>query len=543
MALSELLFAGRSPLLVAFFSVGYLFMFLPAVALAFCLAPRRARRMVLLGASYVFYWLVSGTLIAYLLATTLSAHYFGLWLDRLLRGRDEALKALPRDQRKPLRAQWQRKIRGVVALAVVLHVGVLALVKYSGFFLGNVNALMEAVGLSLRLRIPAYLQPLGISFFTLQALSYILDVCRGTQKADDNLPRLALFIAFFPQIVEGPICRYGDTAARLWDVGPMNLDDVKLGLQRILYGAMKKVVIADRLNRMVGALFKTPDAYGGGFVALAAVCYTVQLYMDFSGSMDAVCGTAQMFGVAMPENFQRPFFARTISEFWQRWHITLGAWLRDYLFYPISTSGPMKALTLKARKRLGNHYGPLLAGAAALFLVWLCNGLWHGAGWNYIFFGMYHFALILSGSLAAPLLRAAGDRLRIDGERLPWRIARTLRTCALVVIGELFFRAETLGAGLHMFGRMVSDFSFSAKTAALRELHFDRYDAVIVLVTLAIVFAVSLVNERGASVRAWLKARPTAVRWALLYALIFYILIFGAYGHDYDAVIPLYANY
>ena len=152
-------------------------------------------------------------------------------------------------------------------------------------------------------------------------------------------------------------------------------------------------------------------------------------------------------------------------------------------------------------------------------------------------------ALILSGSLAAPLLRAAGDRLRIDGERLPWRIARTLRTCALVVIGELFFRAETLRAGLHMFGRMVSDFSFSAKTAALRELHFDRYDAIIVLVTLAIVFAVSLVNERGASVRAWLKARPTAVRWALLYALIFYILIFGAYGHDYAAVIPLYANY
>ena len=142
--------------------------------------------------------------------------------------------------------------------------------------------------------------------------------------------------------------------------------------------------------------------YDGFVNALAMVCYTLQLYMDFSGTMDVVIGSAQIFGIKMPENFQRPFFSVTISEFWKRWHITLGTWFKDYIFYPVTMSKPMKHMTSKARKKLGNHYGPLIAGGVSLFCVWICNGIWHGAGWHYIFFGMYHFALILGGNMLEP---------------------------------------------------------------------------------------------------------------------------------------------
>ena len=190
----------------------------------------------------------------------------------------------------------------------------------------------------------------------------------------------------------------------------------------------------------------------------------------------------------MPENFRQPFFSKTISEFWKRWHITLGTWFKDYVFYPVVTLKPLEKLTSAARKRLGNHYGPLLASAVALFCVWFCNGLWHGAAWSYLFFGMYHFVLILGGNIIAPPVRTVNARLHIRAESFPYRL-------------------------------------------------------MIVAVTLLIVFVVSVINEKGKSVRALLAQRPAAVRWAVFYALILFIIVFGAYGKGYIPVDPMYANF
>ena len=211
----------------------------------------------------------------------------------------------------------------------------------------------------------------------MQAVAYIFDVYRRKIPADRNLLRLALFMGFFPQIMEGPICRYSETAEQLWAAPMLRYQNLTFGLQRILFGLMKKIVIADRLNLLIKNIFTGYESYDGFVIAVAAVCYTIQLYMDFSGAMDLVIGSGQIFGMKLPENFQRPFFSKTISEFWKRWHITLGAWFKDYIFYPLSMSKPLKKLTARARKRLGNHFGPLLSGAIALFCVWLCNGLWH----------------------------------------------------------------------------------------------------------------------------------------------------------------------
>ena len=394
------------------------------------------------------------------------------------------------------------------------------------------------------LPVPHFVLPIGISFYTLQAVSYLLDVYRGKIQADRNLFRLALFLGFFPQMMEGPICRYEQTAQRLWEAPPMCWNNFLLGGQRILWGIIKKMVVADRLNIFILNVFSDYDQYNGSIIAVAAICYTIQLYMDFSGTIDVALGSAQLFGVALPENFQRPFFSRTISEFWQRWHITLGTWFKDYIFYPVSMSKPMKKLTSKARKRFGPRYGPILTSSVALLCVWLCNGLWHGSAWNYIFFGLYHFALIFAGNLVQPLVLTVTERLHIDRNHIAYRLMQTLRTCVLVCIGELFFRAEGLKNGLKMAWRMVTDWSFSPILKGnLFAYGIDGPDTVLVALFLVFLLVVGIMQERGVKLGETLVSKSWPVRIAVYYAAICFLVIFGAYGIGYIPVDPIYAGF
>lgn len=544
MQLSTLFLGGRYDTMTSYFSIAFLVIFLPVCLILYSLLPQKLRKYFLLVASYGFFWLVSGKLVIYLLLTTLSIHYFGLWLDRIHRTRNEAVKGVEKAERKEIKKRFLKQSRWVLAFAIVLHIGVLLTLKYSPFFTTNLNAVFTMLKLPLQLQVPSYLMPIGISFFTLQAVSYLIDVYRETVPADDNIFRLGLFMSFFPQIVEGPICRYDQTAQQLWKVKGIEYHNLSLGLQRVAFGLMKKLVIADRLNPLVKEVFANYADYEGGVIALASLCYTIQLYMDFSGTMDAVMGIGQIFGVSMPENFKRPFFSKTISEFWMRWHISLGAWFKDYIFYPVTMSKPMKKLTTAARKKLGNHFGPLLAGAVALFLVWLCNGLWHGAGWNYIFFGMYHFGFILLGNIVAPAVKWLHQKCHINPEWFGYRIFQIIRTGILVVIGEMFFRALTLQAGFAMLRQMVTNFRFATLNGdLLKQMGVDWKDMGIVLVTILIIFAISVWNEKGVIVREALAKKPVVVRWAVLYALILFIVIFGAYGAGYIPVDPIYANF
>ena len=547
MQLLTRLYAGAYPDLSAFFSVSYLGLFLPLAVVFYGLTPKKWKNYALLLLSCGFYWLISGPYIGYLLLSVLAIYGFGLWMQNIFARRDGAVKAAEKPDRKAIKKAYNQKARWVLTLAVVLHVGLILVLKYSGFFMMNVNALF-GTGFA----IPSYVKPLGLSFFILQSISYLVDVYRQTVKADRCLPRLGLFLSFFPAIVEGPICRYSQTAQALWEAKPIRYENLTLGLQRILFGLMKKLVVADRLNPIVEELFASPDSYPGYMSLLAGVLYTVQLYMDFSGSMDAVCGTAQIFGIIMPENFKRPFFSKNISEFWTRWHITLGTWFRDYIFYPVTMSGPLKKLTGAARKKLGNHFGPLIAGSIALFAVWFCNGLWHGSAWHYIFFGLWHFVLILLGNIFAPYLKTVNEKLHWGPENKPFRVFQVLRTSFLVVLGEIIFRADRMGIAFTMFRKIFTDFGnpFSAYYPfrdALDTLldccNCDIWDLVIVAVTVVIVFAVSLLQERGTQLRASIARRPIWLRWAIWYALILFIIIFGAYGPGYTPIDPMYANF
>ena len=544
--------------MTSYCSLLYLGIFLPGVIVGYSIVPRKLRPYVLLAASYAFFWELSGKLVAYLLLTTLSIYLFGLGLRTLRQKRTVQIDAVKvamasgqiaskeeaREARKAIKAKSQRTQSILLAAAILLQLGILAVLKYSTFFTSNINNVSQALQLPVQLPVPRFMVPIGISFYTLQAISYLVDVYRETMEADRNLPRVALYMAFFPTIMEGPICRYSQVSAQLWAGNAITWHDLTFGIQRIAFGMLKKMVIADRLNSLIETVYTDYALYDGGIIALGMFFYTCQLYMEFSGTMDVVIGSGQIFGVTLPENFRQPFLSRTIGKFWTRWHITLGTWFKDYIFYPLSMSKPLNRLTVKARKRLGNHFGPMIAAGIALFAVWLSTGLWHGAGWNYLFFGLYHFVWILLENITEPFVVSFADKHGIDREARWYRGIQIARTILLVNIGELFFRAEGLRAGVTMFTTMVTEFSLkSFADGTILTLGMDAQDYLITLVALVLVLAIHLLWERGADLREVLARQKTPVRWAVYYGFLLFIILFGAYGVGYLPVDPIYAAF
>lgn len=526
------------------FSVQYLTVLLPCTAVLYAVTPQKIRRLVLLAASWIFFWALSGRLIVYLLFSIFAVYCFGLRLSVLQRNLDACLEQADRTERKRIRRAGERRRHRLLLLAAAVHIGMLVFLKYSGFAVVNLSQAASFFGLQWRIEPPSFLLPAGISFYTLQAVSYLADVAGRRIPADRNLLRIALFMSFFPEIMEGPIVRYGDTALRLWEAPRMRYENFQRGVLRILYGVMKKMVIADRLNLLIRTVFGGYMNFGGGMILTAAVCYTVQLYMDFSGTMDVALGSAELFGIRLPENFRRPFFSKSIQEFWQRWHITLGTWFRDYVFFPVSMSGAVRKAAGRAGRFFGRRAAVLCTAGAALAAVWLANGFWHGAGWQYLFFGMYHFVLIFAGMAAEPAAERLAAVLRIRRDSMPYRAVRTVRTALLVVGGELFFRAEGLRAGMVMMRKIMTDFSLAPfRDGTVFRTGMDAADFGIVLAVLAVIFMISLLQEKGLSVRDRILHAPAGVRIGVLCLLVMTTVIFGAYGAGYVPVDPIYAGF
>lgn len=522
----------------------YFLLFLPIVMLLYQVIPKKGRFLVLLIASYFFFYLLSGKLLIYLLVSTFSIHHFGLWIHDTKRREEEALKEALKEQKKAIRKNYEKKKKLILLLGIIIQLVMLASTKYLPFFTLNVNHLLDFLNVGFQIKEYRFLAPIGISFYTLQAISYLVDVYRGKVHVDSNLFRLALYMAFFPQIMEGPIARYEDTAKDLYKGERLHYQQICFGMQRIFYGLIKKIVIADRLNRVVQVIFNNYNDYNGGILFLGVVFYTIQLYMDFSGVIDIAIGSGEIFNVKIPENFRQPFFSKSISDFWARWHITLGTWFKDYIFYPISLSKVSKKLTSSLRKKLGNHFGPLLIGSFALLIVWLCNGLWHGSGYNYIFFGLYHFTFILMGNIAEPFVDKFYKKFKVDRNQPVIRVLQAVRTTIIVLFGELFFRAAGTKAGIAMFTKIIMDFNIqSIFSKKVLDLGLDVPDLIIIGITLLIVFFIGLLKEKGVSIRESIAKKPILVRWTLYYILILYALIFGAYGGSYAPIDPMYASF
>ena len=415
----------------------YFLVFLPVVFIGYQLAPKRVRFGVLLFFSYCFYFLFSHRLIVYLLGATTITYLTG----RLV-------------------ATGEKKRRkAILIVGVWLLLGMLLVMKYSGFFAENLNALFGTMNFGFRFPVRRFLLPLGISFYTLSAIGYMADVYWKKIEPEKNIAKLALFLSFFPIIMEGPICMYSDTAETLAKGEDIRSENLIRGYMRIGWGLLKKVVIADRLYVVVQTLFDGYTSYHGVMIVVAAVSYTVQLYMEFSGCMDIVIGSAECFGVTLPENFAQPFVSKNASEFWRRWHISLGRWFKTYIFYPVSMSKLTRKWNRFAKKHTSKYIKLMVASAIALFPVWVCNGLWHGANWSYLFYGMYYFVVIMIELMLEPAVKKLCAAWKIAEDAAWWNVLRILKTWVIIFTGELFFRADTLGIGMHMFRSLFHDFS------------------------------------------------------------------------------------
>ena len=529
---------------MAYHTTLYLLAFLPAVLVLYQLVPARFRWLVLIAASYLYFWLFSGALILYLIGTTVLVFAAGRRIEFLKRECVLKTEELGKAERSAVKKQYKHREKRILIAVIVILVAVLAYLKYYNFFAKNANAVLAALGAEEVFDIRILLVPIGISFYTLEAIGYITDVYWEKIPAGEPFGKTALFLSFFPQVMEGPIALYGQTADRLWSGKPLKLRNLSDGAVRILWGLFKKAVIADRLYLIVTELFENYESYHGAMILVAALSYTVQLYMEFSGCMDIVIGSGQLFGVTLPENFSRPFSAKSAAEFWRRWHISLGVWFRTYIFYPVSASALVKKWNKFAKKKYGKHITKIGVSAMALFPVWLSNGIWHGASWNYIFYGMYYFVILM----AEVILEPVGERIRShlkNGEKdLRWTVPMQLRTWVIIFTGELFFRANGIKAGVHMFLSMFRGFDLSVFwNGTMLRFGLDKADFLVIffgLLTVGIVSNIEEHNRFGGKKPGDLKL---PVRWGIYYALILAVIIFGAYGVGYQQVDLIYAGF
>ena len=499
-----------------YFDLTYIFLFLPIVIIVYNIMPKKIKPAILLLASFVFFFMISKFLIAFLLLSILSVYLGTRWMSKVDRKRDEVLESTEKEQKKEIKNKYRRRKKLILILVILFNITFLFAFKYLKFFTLNTNFLLNCMHVGWRIKVFKFMAPIGISYYTLQAISYIVDVYQEKVEADKNIIRVSLYLSFFPQIMEGPIARYSQTAHALYERVRVNFQNFCFGYQRILYGLFKKFVIADRLNVVVGKIFSNYQNYDGITIFMGIAFYTLLLYMEFSGTMDVVIGSGEIFNVKIPENFRQPFFAKNISEFWTRWHISLGAWFKDYIFYPVSLSKPMKKLTMRARKGLGNHLGALISGAIALFAVWFLNGLWHGAGWTFLFYGLYQFTLILSGNIAEPFIKDLCTKLKINRQNIAYRIFQSVKMTFFVFIGELFFRAPTLEVGFGMLKMMFTKIHISTLwNGNLFKLGMDKKDFLIVFLALIVIFIVSILREKNINIRESISKKNIGIRWLI----------------------------
>ena len=490
-----------------------------AGVILYYLVPKQAQWVVLLLASMVFY-LSGGVKSAVWLVLVAGL----TWLAGLLLEKQNARPAPDKAAKTAVRSAKKR----ICAACLVLCFGLLYLMKYWNF---TASALPSALGDKL----PRwdFVVPLGLSYFIFQSVGYVIDVYRGKLSAQKNPLKYGLFVSFFPQMVQGPISRFDQLAPQLTAERKLCWDDLQIGIQLALWGYFKKIVIADRAAVLVNNVIMENCPYGGAVIALGILFYCIQLYCDFSGGIDITRGVARMFGIDMTLNFRRPLFSTSLTDYWRRWHITLGAWMRDYVFYPLAFSKPFGKLGKWARKHFKGMMGKICATSTATFIVYLIIGIWHGANFRFIAFGLWNGILITASLLMERRFLSWKEKLHINDKSTGWRIFMTVRTFGLVFIGRYFTRAPRLKTVFTLLGTTVLHPHFSEFTSVVPTLGLGISDFIIIFVGILIVHGVEFFEERGTDVQAWLNERPALVQLTVLTVSLVVLLLFGIFRAGY----------
>ena len=512
--------------------------FIGIVFLLYYTLPRSWQWPLLLAASYVFYFIASPSYLIFIGATTVSAYVVSLRLDALKEEQDAYIKAnkgtLTREEKKAYKASVKARQWKWLLLCLLFNLGILAVLKYTNFVIANFNGILSVFGSGGQISFVDLVLPMGISFYTFQTMGYIIDVYRGTSRAEKNLFRLALFVSFFPQLVQGPISRYHDLARSLYERHDFNTKTVSYGLYRILWGYFKKAVVADRILTAVNTIIQDPDTYQGGFVFVGMMFYALELYADFTGGIDITIGIAETMGITVTENFQRPYLSKNIKEYWNRWHITMGTWFTDYIFYPISVCKPMLRLSRFSRARFGDIIGKRVPVYLSSFAVWFTTGIWHGASWNFIVWGLMNFVVIMISQECEPLYQKFHNKFDVK-EKKWYGFIEIIRTIFLMSSLRMFDCYRDVPLTFRMFGNMFTHFRLRDLNAeAFLGLGLTGADYVLLFVCLILLVSVSLIQEKKGSVRDLIYAAPELCRYAVFFLLILAVVIFGAYGIGFD---------
>lgn len=488
-----------------FNSLNYL-VFFPIVLLIYFVLPKKARYLWLLAASYYFYACWNAKYALLLLFSTVVTYASGLLIaSARKRGKKTEMKL------------W-------VAGSFVVNLGILAVFKYSGFVAENVNALMAALGSSARMGAPDVLLPVGISFYTFQALSYTADVYRAALEEEHNFFLYALYVSFFPQLVAGPIERSTNLLPQMKQAHEFDAKRARRGLLLIAWGLFMKMVVADNLAPLVEEVYAGFAMRSGSEIVLATILFAFQIYCDFAGYSTIAIGSADVLGVDLMRNFDQPYQAVSVRDFWRRWHISLTTWFTDYLYIPLG--GNRRG---KARKALN------------VMLVFFVSGLWHGANWTYVLWGVCNGLLIVLGDWTRSARDGLWKKLHISPEGAARRTIGRVCTFAMICATWVFFRAQTVSDAFAMFSGVFTRFDWQQMTAWVSG--WGLQTQLVCLLSLLALLVTDALMARGVNVPAKIQQAAFPVRWVVYLALLFAILIFGVYGSLFTSTQFLYFQF
>ncbi len=474
-------------LYMQFISFAFL-LFLPVVALINSIIPRNYRYIWLLIASISFYISIDVKAAIVMAGTVVVTYGAALLIDKIKERAGEAPS---------------KKAAFVLGFSILIEVAAM-LVFRSGKILGAI----------------------GISFYMLKSIGYLIDVYRGDEKAERNFLMLALFVSFFPQVISGPIERAGNMLPRFAYPVTVDFDRLRDGFLQMLWGYFLKLVIADRLAIFVNSVYKAPQSFDGTIVALATVFYSFEIYCDFSGYSAIAIGAARIMGIDVMDNFDTPYMSKSVAEFWRRWHISLSSWLRDYLYIPLG----------------GNRKG-YVRKLINIFIVFAVSGLWHGAAWRFVVWGILHGMYQIIGSILMPVRDKLVQITWRNRNSLSHRVFKIAVTFMLVNIGWIFFRAPSFDVAIYFLKNMWSFTPWVITQGELFDLGLGRLDVMLLIYALALHIGVDIMNSKGIVVREVITRQSIWLRWLVYLVSLGFVVTCGIWGPGYDAASFIYSSF
>ena len=494
-------------------------LFVVFTAIIYYILPLKKRWIAILCAGIVFYAYSSIKTLCYFAVTIFATYFFAIIIQKIQDKYDNLLlQTNDKTEKKLLKSKCKKNKKIILTLALLFSFGILAFFKYFNFLFLQISALLEVQQRTVSFR---FLIPLGISFYTFTITSYLFDVYYNKVKAEKNFAHYALFASYFPSLIQGPINRFNLMKSEFFEKEhALNLENAQFALQRILWGFFKKMVIADRAAQLTDYIFTNYNQLPWYLVYFGLFIYAIQQYADFAGGIDVVMGVSELFGIKMQENFNQPYFSKSLGEFWRRWHISLGLWMKDYIFYPLSLSKTMTNLTKKLNSK-SKYIARVVPACIGNIIIFLIVGIWHGPEWHFLVYGLFHGGIIAFSVLMGSTYKKCISFCRINAQAHWWHCWQILRTFFLVMFSGVFDYVTNMTQSCGMIRQM---FNFgNVGLISNWNLDLQSYSQYIIPFGIIVLIIISIIKEKGIDIRKKIATLPLVIRWLIYISLIFSI--------------------